>query len=84
MKNWLDKANDGFIYFTLGSMVRIETFPAKVIESFYKTFRKMDPIKILMKVGNANVTLPGLPSNVITGTWFPQIEILSELCKMKR
>lgn len=59
-------------------MVRIETFPEKIIHSFYEAFRKIAPVRVLMKVAKADEMPLGLPSNVLTQPWFSQVKILSE------
>ncbi|XP_012528301.2 UDP-glucosyltransferase 2 [Monomorium pharaonis] len=76
IQKWLDESKDGFIYFTFGSMVRIETFPKEMIEQFYAAFEKIAPVRILMKVAKKEDLLPGLPKNVMTHSWFPQISVL--------
>ena len=60
-------------------MVRIETFPLQIIQAFYKSFRNIEPMRVLMKIAKPELLPPGLPSNVLTQTWFPQIQILSNI-----
>ncbi|XP_011707628.1 PREDICTED: UDP-glucuronosyltransferase 1-9-like [Wasmannia auropunctata] len=76
VQKWLDESKDGCIYFTLGSMVRIETFPKELIQQFYRAFEKIAPVRVLMKVAKKEDLLPGLPKNVMTQSWFPQIPVL--------
>lgn len=76
VQKWLDDSKDGCIYFTFGSMVRIETFPKELIEIFYKSFEKIAPTRVLMKVAKKEELLPGLPKNVMTQSWFSQIPVL--------
>ncbi|XP_072749985.1 UDP-glucosyltransferase 2 [Anoplolepis gracilipes] len=76
VQKWLDESKDGVIYFTFGSMVRIETFPKELIEQFYTSFKKIAPVRVLMKVAKKEDLLPGLPENVMTQSWFPQISVL--------
>jgi len=73
----LDESKDGCIYFTFGSMVRIETFPKEVIQQIYASFEKIAPVRVLWKVAKKEDLLPGLPKNVMTQPWFPQISVLS-------
>lgn len=77
VQKWLDESKDGCIYFTFGSMVRIETFPKELMEMFYASFEKIAPTRVLMKVAKKEDLLPGLPKNVMTQSWFPQITVLS-------
>lgn len=78
MQKWLDESKHGCIYFTFGSMVRIETFSKELMEAFYKAFEKIAPVRVLMKVAKKEELLPGLPKNVMTQSWFSQIPILSK------
>ncbi|XP_015175625.1 PREDICTED: UDP-glucuronosyltransferase 1-4-like, partial [Polistes dominula] len=76
VQKWLDDSKDGCIYFTFGSMVRIETFSKELMEIFYKSFEKIAPTRVLMKVAKKEDLLPGLPKNVMTQSWFSQIPVL--------
>ncbi|XP_025987486.1 UDP-glucosyltransferase 2 [Solenopsis invicta] len=76
VQKWLDESKDGCIYFTFGSMVRIETFPKETVQQFYAAFEKIAPVRVLMKVAKKEDLLPGLPKNVMTQSWFPQISVL--------
>ncbi|XP_076671911.1 UDP-glucosyltransferase 2 [Andrena cerasifolii] len=75
MQKWLDASKDGCIFFTFGSMVRIETFPKPLMETFYKVFEKIAPVRVLMKVAKKEDLLPGLPKNVMIQSWFPQVSV---------
>ena len=75
MQKWLDASKDGCIYFSFGSMVRIETFPKPLMETFYKVFEKIAPVRVLMKVAKKEDLLPGLPKNVMIQSWFPQVSV---------
>ncbi|KAK2584309.1 hypothetical protein KPH14_006702 [Odynerus spinipes] len=76
VQKWLDESTHGCIYFTFGSMVRIETFPEERIRAFYKAFEKIAPVRVLMKVAKKEELLPGLPKNVMIQPWFSQIPVL--------
>ncbi|KAK0073832.1 hypothetical protein PV326_013027, partial [Microctonus aethiopoides] len=75
-KKWLDESRSGFIYFTFGSMVNIESFPKHTLENMYKSFRKIAPIRVLMKVARPDLLPPGLPKNVRTFSWISQLKVL--------
>ncbi|KAK0079330.1 hypothetical protein PV326_008802, partial [Microctonus aethiopoides] len=75
-KKWLDESKDGFIYFTFGSMVTIESFPVQTLENLYNSFRKIAPIRIFMKVPQPKLLPPGLPKNVRTFIWISQLKVL--------
>ncbi|XP_025159918.1 UDP-glucuronosyltransferase isoform X2 [Harpegnathos saltator] len=76
MQKWLDESKDGCIYFTFGSMVRIESFSKELIETFYASFKKIAPVRVLMKIARKEDLLPGLPNNVMIQPWFPQVAVL--------
>ncbi|XP_043467681.1 UDP-glucosyltransferase 2-like [Leptopilina heterotoma] len=76
LQEWLDGSKDGCVYMSFGSMVNIETFPNETLNAFYVAFRKIAPVRILLKVGNEKKLPSGLPNNVKTNSWFPQIQIL--------
>ncbi|XP_034941506.1 uncharacterized protein [Chelonus insularis] len=77
LEKWMNESTAGVVYFTLGSMVNIETFPDDVLRAFYSVFRKISPVRVLMKVANKEKLLPGLPENVRTSSWIPQVAILA-------
>ncbi|XP_043467677.1 UDP-glucosyltransferase 2-like [Leptopilina heterotoma] len=72
----MDESKEGVVYFTLGSMVLIETLPKETLLTFYAAFEKIAPIRVLMKIVNKEKLPPGLPSNVLVSNWIPQIPIL--------
>ncbi|KOC60177.1 Ecdysteroid UDP-glucosyltransferase [Habropoda laboriosa] len=75
VQKWLDESTHGCIYFSFGSMVRIETFSKPLIETFYKVFEKIAPVRVLMKIAKKEDLLPGLPKNVMTQPWFSQVSV---------
>lgn len=74
----MDDADDGVVYFTLGSLVNIETMSNSTLLGLYESFKKIAPIKVLMKIANKDQLPLGLPSNVITLSWIPQMAVLRE------
>lgn len=76
VQKWLDESKDGCVFFTFGSMVRIETFPDHLIKDLYKAFEAIAPVRVLMKIAKKEDLLPGLPKNVMIQPWFPQISVL--------
>jgi len=77
VQKWLDESEHGCVYFTFGSMVKFESFPEKLIRQFYASFEKIAPVRVLMKIANKKELLEGLPKNVMTYSWFPQMSVLS-------
>ncbi|KAJ9577493.1 hypothetical protein L9F63_005936, partial [Diploptera punctata] len=72
LKNFLDGAKDGVIYFSFGSLVKGETLPKDKLDAFISAFSEL-PQRIIWKTD----TIPGLPEKFVTGTWLPQFDILS-------
>ncbi|XP_069670538.1 UDP-glucosyltransferase 2-like [Periplaneta americana] len=71
LQTYLDEAKEGIIYFSLGSIIRSETFTKTKLQAFIDAFSQL-PQRVLWKTGN----ISGLPTNVKTAVWFPQVEIL--------
>ncbi|CAL7940606.1 unnamed protein product [Xylocopa violacea] len=76
LEKWMNERTNGFIYFSFGSMVRIETFPLKYVNIFYNSLAKLAPVHVLMKIAKPEDLLPGLPKNVHVLSWIPQISVL--------
>ncbi|XP_008548642.1 UDP-glucosyltransferase 2 [Microplitis demolitor] len=76
IKLWLDNSHDGFVYFSFGSMVKLETFPHNILDAFYKMFDRIAPVRVLLKVADIDNMPAGIPKNVKLSTWLPQIAIL--------
>ncbi|XP_012154576.2 UDP-glucosyltransferase 2 isoform X1 [Megachile rotundata] len=76
LEKWMNESKDGFIYFSFGSMVKIESFPAKYLKIFYSSLGKIAPVRVLMKIAKSEELPPGLPKNVHTLSWIPQVKVL--------
>ncbi|XP_033228018.1 UDP-glucuronosyltransferase 2B31-like [Belonocnema kinseyi] len=76
LERWMNDSTNGVIYFALGSMACIETLPEEILLAFYKCFKKISPMRVLMKIADKTKLLPGLPDNVLTTSWIPQIPVL--------
>jgi glucuronosyltransferase len=72
LQKFIEGAKEGVIYFSMGSLVRSETFPEEKLRAFLDAFSEL-PQRILWKTDN----IPGLPKNVMTSKWLPQFDILS-------
>lgn len=79
LEKWMNESTNGFIYFSFGSMVLIETFPLEFLNILYSSFSKIAPVRVLMKVPNPDKLPPGLPKNIYMSSWMPQIKVLSTL-----
>ncbi|XP_069675720.1 UDP-glucosyltransferase 2-like [Periplaneta americana] len=71
LQTYLDEAKEGVIYFSMGSMIRSETFTETKLRAFIDAFSQL-PQRVLWKTGN----ISELPTNVKTAAWLPQLEIL--------
>ncbi|XP_011171057.2 UDP-glucosyltransferase 2 [Solenopsis invicta] len=76
LKKWMDDSKNGFIYFTFGSMMMIETFPREFLKVLYASLGKIAPVRVLMKIPFPEKLPPGLPKNIYISSWLPQIMIL--------
>lgn len=75
LKEFMDNAQNGVIYFSLGSNIRSEEVPIEIKKSFVKAFSKLKQ-KVLWKWDEP--TIENLSDNVRLSTWYPQNDILGE------
>ena len=69
----MDDAKYGVIYFSLGSLIKGETFPKDKLDAFISVLSAL-PQHVVWKTD----TIPGLPNKFMTGTWLPQFDIISK------
>ncbi|XP_046672880.1 UDP-glycosyltransferase UGT5-like [Homalodisca vitripennis] len=74
LKQWLDKADEGFIYFSLGSVMRFGTLSSSQRSAILDTFGKLK-LPVLLKWEGDNKD--ELPTNVRAETWVSQADILA-------
>ncbi|XP_065331569.1 UDP-glycosyltransferase UGT5-like [Cloeon dipterum] len=74
MKQWLDDAKDGAIYFSLGSNVRSSLLPEEKRTALMQAFAQI-PQRVLWKWETDD--MPGKPENVMISNWVPQMEVLA-------
>ena len=72
--NFLDSADEGVIYFSMGSFIQSKDWPIEKREALVKVFAKLKQ-KVIWKYENE--TLPGNPGNIMIGSWLPQRDILA-------
>ncbi|XP_015599278.1 UDP-glucuronosyltransferase 2C1 [Cephus cinctus] len=75
LEKWMNDSTNGVVYFSLGSMVKPESFPPTIINSLYKSFSQLAPIRVLWKANKTELP-SGLPDNVRTMDWIPQADVL--------
>jgi len=76
MKDWLDGAKEGAIYFSMGSNLKATLMPKEKIAALMQAFEEL-PQRILMKWETG--TIPGQPKNVKVSDWLPQQDILGNI-----
>ncbi|KOX67539.1 UDP-glucuronosyltransferase 2B4 [Melipona quadrifasciata] len=76
LEKWMNESTHGFVYFSFGSMVKIESFPIKHVNIFYNSLGKIAPVRVLMKIAKSSELPPGLPKNVHVLPWIPQVKVL--------
>ncbi|XP_049308428.1 UDP-glycosyltransferase UGT5-like [Bactrocera dorsalis] len=74
IKQFLDEAEHGAIYFSLGSQVQSKDMPVEKLRLFLNVFAQLNQC-VLWKFENDS--LPDLPSNVMVKKWLPQSDILA-------
>ncbi|CAO1423146.1 unnamed protein product [Diamesa serratosioi] len=74
IQDYLDSADEGVVYFSMGSIIQATDWPVKQREVFVEAFGKLKQ-KVLWKYENE--TLPGNPGNIMIGSWLPQRDILA-------
>jgi glucuronosyltransferase len=76
LQTFLDEADYGVIYFSLGSNVRSDHMAEEKRRAFIDAFSEL-PQRILWKWESDS--LPGQPHNVKLGKWLPQQDILGNM-----
>ncbi|XP_046745418.1 UDP-glucosyltransferase 2-like isoform X2 [Diprion similis] len=76
LEKYLNSSKDGVVYFSMGTMVRSDTFPREKILAIYESFSALSNYNILWK-GNAEDLPKPFPSNVKVVPWAPQYAVLS-------
>lgn len=71
---FLDGANHGAIYFSLGSNIQSAMMPADTIKIFLNVFKKLKQ-RVLWKFENED--MKNLPENIKISKWFSQNDILA-------
>ncbi|KAJ9601565.1 hypothetical protein L9F63_000308, partial [Diploptera punctata] len=74
LQKYMDEADDGVIYFSMGSNLRSADMPKKTIAALINAFSQLKQ-KILWKWEEDS--LPGQPANLMLGKWLPQSDILA-------
>lgn len=75
LKDYLDNAKEGVVYFSMGSNLKSADLPVHTREAILKSLSKLKQ-KVLWKFEADN--LPGQPPNVKIQKWMPQSDILGK------
>jgi glucuronosyltransferase len=73
LEEYLAGAEDGFILFSLGSIVQGKNMPENYRKAFIKVFGKLKQ-RVIWKWETED--MPDLPKNVKLSKWLPQQDIL--------
>ncbi|XP_032792429.2 UDP-glycosyltransferase UGT5 [Daphnia magna] len=73
LKQIADEANDGFIVFTLGSMIKATSIPSVTLQTFLKVFSEI-PQRVIWKWEGE--VPEDTPPNVVMADWLPQQDLL--------
>lgn len=74
MQQFLDSAEHGAIFFSMGSVIQAFKWPEEKREALVRVFSKLKQ-KVIWKYENE--TLPNKPDNVMISKWLPQSDILA-------
>nr|XP_022921064.1 UDP-glucuronosyltransferase 1-2-like [Onthophagus taurus] len=74
LKQILDDAKEGFVYFSLGTNVRVSDIPSDGLDVIKKCLGKL-PFKIIFKFDEDEIA--DAPKNFYVRKWFPQPAVLS-------
>ncbi|XP_018570348.1 UDP-glucuronosyltransferase 1-8 [Anoplophora glabripennis] len=73
IEKWVNESKEGAIFFSLGSLVKGDTFPKDKVNAFLKAFKRL-PQRVMWKWENE--TMEGKPDNVMIQKWLPQLDVL--------
>nr|CAD7450895.1 unnamed protein product [Timema bartmani] len=76
LDKFISEAKHGVVYYSMGSMIRAETFPEEKRRAFLEAFSEL-PQRVLWKWEGGEP--PDQPNNVLTQKWMPQLDILCKL-----
>ncbi|XP_049947200.1 UDP-glucosyltransferase 2-like [Schistocerca serialis cubense] len=73
IQEFLDGAEHGAVYFSLGSLAKSSSLPREKVQAFVEAFQEL-PQRVLWKWENES--LPGQSANVMVSKWIPQQDVL--------
>ena len=76
LEDFIEGADDGFIVFTLGSVIPVSSMPIHLVRLFVNVFSRL-PQRIFWKWEKNSVPEDQpIPSNVLMVDWLPQQDLL--------
>ncbi|XP_046684815.1 UDP-glycosyltransferase UGT5-like isoform X2 [Homalodisca vitripennis] len=74
LKQFMDDAKEGVVYFSLGTVVPVHVLPEKLLQAFVSAFKKL-PQKVVWKINLDSIQ--NLSKNVMLTKWVPQPGVLA-------
>ncbi|XP_029346054.1 2-hydroxyacylsphingosine 1-beta-galactosyltransferase isoform X2 [Acyrthosiphon pisum] len=74
LQTFIESAEHGVIYFSFGSLINLNHLPKEKLNVFFGTIEKLKQKVILKWIPDGSIKLS---QNVLTGSWFPQSDILA-------
>ena len=74
LQKWMDEAEDGVIFLSMGSNVKFSMLPTEKLNIFINVLSKLKQRIVWTYDGDS---MPNKPDNVMINKWFPQHEILA-------
>lgn len=74
LRTFLDEAQHGVIYFSLGTLLKSSQMPREKLNTFLHTFRMLKQ-RVIWKYESEKIA--DIPSNVMIRKWLPQSDILA-------
>lgn len=75
MEKWVSGAEDGLIYFSLGTNMRGTSVPAEKRKAFLAAFSRLPTYRVIWK-WESNSVMEGHPPNIHFMKWIPQQDLL--------
>ncbi|XP_051160808.1 uncharacterized protein LOC127281235 [Leptopilina boulardi] len=76
LQKWMDESVNGVVYFSMGTIILVDSLQKEIILAFYSLIQKLKPIRFLIRAKNAKQLFPGSPTNLMILPWIPQIPVL--------
>lgn len=78
LQDWLDGAEKGVIYFSLGSNMRSKSLPLDIRENLLRVFSDLPRGYRVLWKWEIPGKIPGQSDNILAQTWIPQQSVLGK------